>query len=43
MGHILGTNPTRIQTTVTYVGGVTGATNIIIGHGEVGFTDVPQK
>lgn len=42
MALVLGTQPTRIQTSVTYANGELGRNNtIIMSHGVVGFTDVP--
>ncbi len=41
MALILGTNPTRIQTSVTYANAaIAGKNNILLSHGVVGFTTV---
>ncbi len=44
MALILGTNPTRIQTSVTYANAeLSGANTIVMSHGVVGFTDTLGK
>ncbi len=41
MALILGTNPTRIQTSITYANAeLSGKNTIVMSHGVVGFTDV---
>lgn len=43
MALILGTEPTRIQTTIVYSSAaIAGPNNLVVSHGVVGFTDVPQ-
>ncbi len=40
---INGTGHTRIQTSVTYVNAeIAGRTNVVVGHGVLGFTDAPS-
>jgi hypothetical protein len=42
MALIMGTTPTRIQTSVTYANAeLSGSNTIVMSHGVVGFTDVP--
>lgn len=41
MALLLGTNPTRIQTSITYANAQAGTNNILLSHGVVGFTTVP--
>lgn len=50
MAAILDTNPTRIRTSVTHSTGSievsddeTSTVNVVLGHGVLGFTDVPQE
>ena len=44
MALILGTSPTRIQTSVTYANAeLSGNNTIVLSHGVVGFTDVPAE
>lgn len=43
MALILGTEPTRIQTTIVYSSAaIAGPNNLVVSHGVVGFTDVPS-
>ena len=39
MALIMGTSPTRIQTSITYANAQSGANNIVLSHGVVGFKD----
>lgn len=39
MALIMGTSPTRIQTSITYANAQSGGNNIVLSHGVVGFTD----
>ncbi len=44
MALIMGTNPTRIQTSVTYANAeLSGQNTIVMSHGVVGFTDIVEN